>query len=166
MRLLASLADQDQAARLGDYLLTLGIENSVEEGASGWQVWVNDDDRMEAARGELQQFQANPNDPRYGSAERSAEKLRNQQEKAARRRAENFVDVRTQWSGLGGGSGIVTISLIVISAIVFGLLYSKFKGEVISNLWIAAHDMRRTVVRSGPMVFSYYSLSQLTEIRH
>src|SRR5262245_14573187 len=107
MRLLAALPDEDQAARFGDYLLTLGIQNSVEEGASGWQVWVNDDDKMEAAKRELEQFAANPDDARYTSAGRGAEKLRTQQAKVARRRADNFVDVRTQWAGLKGGSVIV-----------------------------------------------------------
>ena len=166
MRLLAALPDEDQASRFGDYLLTLGIENSVEEGQSGWQVWVNDDDRMEAAKRELEQFQSNPDDPRYTSAGRSAEKLRTQQVKAARRRAENFVDVRTQWSGLKGGSVLITLLLIVLSCIVMGLLYSRFKDDVLSYLWIAGHSMPRTVIRSGPMVFSYFSPSQLTEIGH
>ena len=72
MRLLASLPDEDQASRLGDYLLTVGIDNSVEEGASGWSVWVSDDDKIEAARPELDQFLANPHDPRYTAAGRSA----------------------------------------------------------------------------------------------
>src|SRR5205085_6613333 len=76
MRLLAALPDQDQASRFGDYLLTLGIDNSVEQGASGWRVWVSDDDKMDAARRELDQFSANPNDPRYSSAGRSAQKVR------------------------------------------------------------------------------------------
>src|SRR5690349_17692314 len=118
MRLLAALPDEDQASRFGDYLLTLGIDNSVEQGASGWQVWVSDDDKIDAARRELDQFAANPNDPRYSSAGRSAERLRTQQVKVARRRAENFVDVRTQWARSATAFKRVTVTLIVLCCIV------------------------------------------------
>jgi GlpG protein len=166
MRLLASLPDEDQASRLGDYLLTLGIGNSVEQGASGWSVWVSDDDKVDAAKLELAQFQANPNDPRYSSAARTAEKVRTQQAKQERRRAENFVDVRTQWAGAQGKPVIVTLSLIIISCIVFGLTYARSKEEIYSFLWIAAHPMPRTVIDTGMMLMSYFSPSELTEIRH
>ena len=166
MRHLASLPDEDQASRFGDYLLTLGIDNSVEEGASGWSVWVSDDDKLDEARRELEQFLANPNDPRYSSAGRNAARMRTRQAKQAQRRADKFVDVRTQWSGTRGGSVVTTLSLIIISCIVFGLTYSAYKAGVLSYLWIAAHSMPRATVHYGPMVISYYPLSQLTEIRY
>ena len=56
MRLLASLADESLATRLGDYLLTIGIDNSVEEGNSGWSIWVKDDDKVEPAKREPDQL--------------------------------------------------------------------------------------------------------------
>src|SRR5438045_8386508 len=103
MRLLASLPDQDQASRFGDYLVSIGIDNSVEEGKSGWQVWVKDDDRLEAAQHELAQFSANPVDPRYSDAGRTAQHLRAQEEKRTKRLKKNFIDVRTRWSRPAGG---------------------------------------------------------------
>src|SRR5438552_12531949 len=118
MRLLASLADEDQATRLGDYLLTLGIDNSVEEGNTGWTIWVKDDDKVEAARRELEQFQSNPNDPRYTSAARSAAKVRTEQEKRAKRLEKNYVDVRTQWVRKSGGFPPLTMALIALCCIV------------------------------------------------
>src|SRR4051794_28649877 len=118
MRLLASLPDEDQASRFGDYLLTLRIDNSVEQGASGWSIWVKDDDQIDAAKRELEQFHANPNDPRYTSAGRSASKLRTEQAKQAQRRAEKFVDVRTQWERSARNFCAVTWAVIAMSCLV------------------------------------------------
>ena len=165
MRLLASLADQDQASRFGDYLLTLGIENSVEQGASGWQVWVADDDKIEAAKRELEQFQANPNDPRYVSAGRSADRLRTQQVKAARRRAENFVDVRTQWARSAGAFKPVTVILIVISCVVGIATMLGKRPERLSGLRISAQDIEPVATRVGPVMGMHWPLRELTEIR-
>jgi GlpG protein len=162
---LASLPDEDQASRFGDYLLTLGIENSVEQGASGWQVWVSDDDRMEAAKRELEQFQSNPNDPRYTSAGRSAQKVRTQQVKAARRRADNFVDVRTQWARSAGTLKPLTIILIVcccIAALVTGL--GKIP-ERLAPLRISPRKISPVEVNSNAVKGIYWPISQLTEIR-
>jgi GlpG protein len=166
MRLLASLPDEDQASRFGDYLLTLGIENSVEQGASGWSVWVSDDDKMDAAKQELEHFQVNTGDPRYTSASRTADRIRTQQSKRAERLGRNYIDVRTQWSGARGGSVLITLSLIVLCCIVFGLTYTAYKTQLLLYLWIAAHSMPRTIFHIGPAFISYYPLSQLTEIWH
>src|SRR5258706_3089691 len=166
MRLLASLADEDQATRLADYLLTIGIDNSLEEGSSGWSIWVKDDDKVEQAKQELAQFQSNPNDARYAAAPKTAAKVRAEQEKRAQRLGKNYIDVRTQWSGLKGGSVIVTLSLIVLSCIVFGLEYTRFERDVFESLWIAGHGIRPAVLHIGPLALIYYPISELTELRH
>jgi len=165
MRLLASLPDEDQASRFGDYLLTLGIENSVEEGASGWSVWVNDDDKVEPARRELEQFLSNPNDPRFTSAGRSAAKLRDEQAKTAQRRAERFVDVRTQWARSASAAKPVTMALIALCCIVGLVTLVGHRPERLSGLKISAHNLDPVVKRIGLIWGWYWPLSALSEIK-
>src|SRR5687767_5018001 len=70
MRQIGSISSDHDAERFSDYLLTQGIGNMVEEGAGGgaWAVWVENDDHLDRGRSELEQFRANPADPRYEAA--------------------------------------------------------------------------------------------------
>jgi GlpG protein len=167
MRHLASLPDEDQATRLGDYLLTLKIENSVEQGASGWSVWVSDDDKVDAAKSELNQFQANPNDPRYSSAARTAEKVRTQQAKQAQRRADKFVDVRTQWARAARSAYPVTIAVIALSCLVMLVLFLGRDRVSVSGLLISPRyppDILPKIGQVGVFTFAYWPLSNLREV--
>jgi GlpG protein len=168
MRLLVSLPDETQASALGDYLLTIGIDNSVEEGSNGWQVWVKDDDKLDPARRELADFQADPADPRYTSAARDAQRLRSQDEKRAKRLEKNYVDVRTQWAKRAGQFKAVTLAVIALSCLVY--LITMIGGE--------RTNIERLLIRSvlpvypmpvlkhiGPLRIHYWGLADLTEIR-
>ncbi|HEV8379359.1 MAG TPA: rhomboid family intramembrane serine protease [Tepidisphaeraceae bacterium] len=169
MRLLASLPNEDQASRFGDYLVTLGIDNSVEQGASGWSVWVSDDDKVDAAKRELEQFQANPDDPRYTSAGRNAAQVRTQQAKQAQRRARNFINVRTQWARSAGNACAVTLAVIAMSCLVMLILFLGRDRVSISGLLISPRyppDIAPTVKWLGPMFFHYWPLGNLREIAH
>jgi len=90
----------------------------LEEGRSSWQVWVKDDDKLEAAQRELGNSRANPSDPRYNAAGRAAERVREQQVKKAKRLEKNFIDVRTRWMRPAGGVKPLTTTLIVMCCIV------------------------------------------------
>jgi GlpG protein len=116
MRQIGNIDKDQDAERFSDYLVTQGIENMVEEMAAGgaWAVWVENDDHLDRGRAALEQFRANPADPRYEAAGQ-AEKLRKQAEKAEKRRRQNFIDVRTRWSQPGQLAKPVTIALAVLS---------------------------------------------------
>jgi GlpG protein len=93
MRQLATIASSDTAQTLADYLLTLHIDTKLEQQPEGWVVWVCDEDHLARARQELDEFTRNPVDPRYHSAPRVAENLRQrklQEEEVYRRRQERF----------------------------------------------------------------------------
>ncbi len=164
MRLLASLSDQDQASRFGDYLLTIGIDNSVEEGASGWQVWVKDDDKLEAAQRELGQFSANPSDPRYSAAGRTAQHVRTQQEKRAERLAKNFIDVRTRFSRPGGFPAL-TMGLIGVCCVVGALTFFGKNIQQVSPLLISAYTVHEYDPHKGEYSEPKNRLQDLSEIR-
>ena len=117
MRQIGFIDEERDAARFGDYLLTNGIVSSIEEMQGGaWAVWIEDDDHLDRARAELDQFRANPADPRYDAAG-EAQVIRKRAEKAEQRRRQKFVDVRTRWAQPGSLARPVTMVLAVISII-------------------------------------------------
>src|SRR4051794_38156123 len=96
MRQIGTIPPEQDAQRFSDYLVTLGIDNTVEESKDGWAVWVANDDQLDRGRAELESFLVNPGDGRYDAARKVAADLRTQEEKLAARRRARFVDVRTR----------------------------------------------------------------------
>ncbi|HEV2294335.1 MAG TPA: rhomboid family intramembrane serine protease [Tepidisphaeraceae bacterium] len=115
MRLIGSIPTETDAKRFGDYLLAAGMRNSVEEGASGWAVWVEHDDHLEAAKAELETFRANPGDAKYNGVARKAEKIRSAEDKRQERLRKRYHDVRTSWGSTRQWAQPVTIGLILLS---------------------------------------------------
>ena len=115
MRHIGSIPDQTDAERFGDYLLAAGMKNHVEEGSSGWAVWVEDDDKLDAAKAEFEAFRAAPADPKYSDAPRKAEKIRVEAEKKQERLAKRFHDVRTSWGAPQQWAMPVSMALILLS---------------------------------------------------
>ena len=118
MRHIGSIPDETDANRFGDYLLAAGMKNHVEEGSAGWAVWVEDDDKLDAAKAELEAFRAAPADPKYSDAPRKAEKIRVEEEKKQERLAKRFHDVRTSWAAPQQWVQPVTVALILMSLLV------------------------------------------------
>jgi GlpG protein len=84
MRHIGTISDEAPARTLADYLLTLQIETQLHQDAKGWEIWVRDEDRVPRAKEELAAFQANPNDPKFGAAARTADQIRRSEEQADR----------------------------------------------------------------------------------
>ncbi len=118
MRHIGSIPDETDAKRFGDYLLAAGMRNTVDEGSAGWAVWVEDDDKLDAAKIELDAFHTNPRDPKYVSAPLKAERIRVETEKKQHRLAQRFHDVRTSWGSTPQWAQPVTIALILVSLLV------------------------------------------------
>jgi GlpG protein len=120
MRQIGTIPGQSDAQRFGDYLVAIGVPNSVEPSADGWAVWVEKDDDLDRAKAELASFIAAPSDARFGAAARDAQRLRRASEKRQRRLRERFVDVRTRWSQprrWGQPLTMLLIALIVLAGI-------------------------------------------------
>ncbi|WP_153555599.1 rhomboid family intramembrane serine protease [Roseimaritima sediminicola] len=124
MRKLGTLPDEPTARRLVDYLLTQRIDattNALDEPAGAWELWVREEDQMEAAGRILEDFRAAPNDPRF-DATAEANQIRKQISAAAKQHARRQ---RGMPAGAmpGGAAGIqnrpipVTMAVIVISVL-------------------------------------------------
>ena len=147
MRVIGQLANEDLARTFGDYLYVEGVENKIEAQPDGaWAIWVNDEDKLEAAGKLLEQFRANPADPGYKSHAKTAADMRAESEKSEEAWRKRLKDRRHLFRPLTGyGVGPLTFVLIVASVVVFFL--SQFGTDIervqilaITHLWAQGPD--------------------------
>ncbi|MEI8019392.1 MAG: rhomboid family intramembrane serine protease [Schlesneria sp.] len=141
MRQVGSLSNLDQAERFADYLRSEGTECSIDNGSDGFRIWVQDDDRVAAAKQELPIFLADPNHMRYRDASVIAKTRLI--EKQLRREAarSNTIDVSNSWSASAAQQCPVTFGLIAISILVGILTGLKpvHNDPFVSRLWISTN---------------------------
>ncbi|MGH7128177.1 MAG: rhomboid family intramembrane serine protease [Planctomycetaceae bacterium] len=138
MRHIGQLSDRRRAGTFRDYLLTLGIEASVEEEEDGWSVWIHDEDDVPRAREQLDAFRENPDEAHFHEAADAASALREEEEKLRRRAKRNVVDVRRRWRQPASSQSPVTFGLIVLSMLVSWV--TDFGGNpntILPELWFA-----------------------------
>jgi GlpG protein len=138
MRQIGIIADERYAGLFGDYLLAHGVPNVVEEGSTGWEVWVERDDDIDRARVELGQFASNPGDPRYVSVAERAGSVRKQEAKREVRLRRQHIDVRTGWGRLMQAPRPLTISLLILCVIVGFISQLGSDNKVLQYLWISS----------------------------
>jgi GlpG protein len=68
MRQIGTVPDAHAARTFADYLTSLKIEARLDHQAQGWALWVFDEDRVQQAKAELEEFLRNPGDPRFTRA--------------------------------------------------------------------------------------------------
>ncbi len=116
MRMIGTIKGGDDAERFSDHLITQKIDNMVEESSSGdFSVWVERDDDIDRAKGELDRFLKNPADAKFNAAPKQAERIREEERKKQKKKRAKFVDVRTSWSQPSQWIAPLTIALIVAS---------------------------------------------------
>ncbi len=121
MRLIGHLAEEAAARLFGDYLYVQGIANHLEhEKPDGWGIWINEEDHVQRAAALLEAFRKNPADPIYKRQGKSAEELREQEEKdqeAYRKRLKNRRHLFRPLTPYGFGP--LTFAMIALSLAVF-----------------------------------------------
>lgn len=118
MRLLGQLECEEQARKLAAWLLTLGIETKVEPPEpeeAQTEIWVKDEDRLDQAKEELQNFLRQPNDARYANAVAQAETIAKREQQRRARIQKNIVKVQPSQNS---SRSPLTILLIVICGVV------------------------------------------------
>lgn len=157
MRQIGTLPSLNDARRLCDYLLTQDIHSIAEpeQGSEAYEIWVRDEDQLEAAQEELERYRQSPSDPRY-DVKSKAEKIRQARVRANKESAKLKRDAaktfRDRGRGMAGGPVPVTVFLIVTSVIVtflsdFGYPTSRdgFAVQVLDKLrFISLEDASRS----------------------
>jgi GlpG protein len=142
MRQIGSIPNSDDARRLADHLLTLGITTRVDERPSGHLIWVHREEKVDQAKQELGEFLKDPANPRYQGVEQTAKALRKQKEQEDKRHARNSVALRGMWNYRPIDRVPVTMLLIALSLIVgvFTELGNR-PAPLMAKLWIARFDV-------------------------
>ncbi|QDS93549.1 Rhomboid protease GlpG [Roseimaritima multifibrata] len=162
MRKFGTLANQELAQKLTDYLLIQQIVVSAEESSQGtWDMWVRDEDKLPIARGVMDRFLSDPNAAEFQQASQQAKQIRKLQAAEAQRRAKL---VRKMPQGAGPGMFLsrpipVTIGVIVI-AIIASLL-TKF-GEIRGGLAYRIVD-GNVVVQDEPFGLKLYRAMMMVD---
>ena len=165
MRQIGSIEDLQQAERFAAHLATLGIASAVDTGPGGHVVWVQNEDRVNEAREELEQFRADPGHERYRKAVRlaaAAARERSQQNANDRSRT---VDLRERWDRptmMQAPATFGLMALMVVVAVITGLEPRKHPEFLLRMLFSTDGTFRE--IQSGEVwrlitpVFLHFSV--------
>ena len=118
MREIGTIAREQEAGVLADYLLTFDITTKLERRSDGWAVWVHREDRVTEARAVLAEFAADPNAERFTTSGRAAREIREQKERDERAYLKQTKKLRDRWEGSMSGRAPLTFGLIIASVVV------------------------------------------------
>jgi GlpG protein len=115
MRSVGSLPEPGSARRFSDYLVAVGIPNTVEPaGGGGWEVWIHDEEQIARAGEEYDRYRQDPSAARYEEARAMADSLRRMEESERALHEQRRVDVRRGWAQRQRRSAPATTLLIVV----------------------------------------------------
>ncbi|MDB6032817.1 MAG: Rhomboid family protein [Verrucomicrobiales bacterium] len=140
MRIIGHVGTETNASTFSDFLLVKGINNSVEEEAGKWAIWIHSEDEIPKATDLLNAFNANPGDPRFRQSRVVAAEIKEKEleeaEKAGKRR---FDRSKIFKSTTPYGIGALTLVLIMASVAVAALTGLGSNLEVVSVFRISNH---------------------------
>ena len=158
MRLIGHLPNEHQAGRFGDFLYSRNIENQIEPVQDGrWEVWIYDEDQIEAAASLLKKFLERPKDPLFLAGAVTGAHQKKQEQLKIRRARSRVVDGRTMFYRPAVSMGIVTVSLMVISV---GVTWLTRLGKV--DRYVRPLQITESRVEGQYLIWQ----RDLPEIRH
>jgi GlpG protein len=149
MRQIGTLQNESDAHRFGAFLLTLGIDNNVEESNDAWDIWVANDDHLDHARTELDKFTAAPAGAQYDQAVVAAKSIEAEKEQAAEKRRKNFIDVRTRSSQVMQSNIPLTMLLVAVTIMVGFLTKVWSEGGQLSEEPALINNLRIAPIVDG-----------------
>ncbi|MCC6512076.1 MAG: hypothetical protein IT423_23465, partial [Pirellulaceae bacterium] len=130
MRYLAEVKGKQRAEAFVAYLVTLSIPTHIEASSQSeelWEIWIRDEDTLNKARAEFQQFAANPDDPKYAAAIVEARQIIKQKQEAAQAAAKNIKPVSYRGpSGSLSSGRIPPLTLTLLITCIAVSLMSNF----------------------------------------
>ncbi|HEV3004272.1 MAG TPA: rhomboid family intramembrane serine protease [Pirellulales bacterium] len=137
MRLAGTIPTEDYARRFYGYLLTLGITSKVEPNDGKFAVWVREEEHVERAVRELDEFLRHPEEPRYAEAFETARRIVREEVAKDRKARKNVIELRGRWGR--GLSGPKTVTMTLIAASVLVAIWSQWgqaDTPIVQNLSI------------------------------
>lgn len=128
MRPIGTLQDEALAGRFNDVLYAKGIDGQVDRTPQGlWEVWVLDDDNVEASKSLLDDFRRNPDNPAFVHVSQAAAAQRRRDEVTQAPKRNRVIDARTIFYTPPVPLGALSMVLIGISIAV--TLLTTFGGN-------------------------------------
>ena len=117
MRQLGTLPTQAEAQRFADYAFTQEIRVKVDADGDRWAIWVFDEDKVPAAKTELEAFRENPEAEKYAAARSQADALREKEIRQHRAAKKRVVRASESWNQSYLQRCPVTVTLIALSCL-------------------------------------------------
>lgn len=138
MRQVGQFDQEKLALKFWSYLKHLEIDASLEEGdeSGTWTIWVVDEDKLNVAIEEFEQFSNNPEDEKYLTTNPSNPAKEKDDAKKATDRYKT-INLRDKWSSSRSGTGTFTLALIITSVAVFLLSGMGENTEIIGKFFIS-----------------------------
>ena len=135
MRMLGEIPKGVDPRILEDHLLGLGMKSRVDRRPDGGAVvWIVDEDHVERARREFQDFLAAPTDPRFRAVASKAKEVRRAEAKKERAFRKNDRDVSDLWAAPTLRQRPVTVLTVAIAVVVYLLQHSEYNRQVLTTL--------------------------------
>jgi GlpG protein len=140
MRLIGHLPNEESARRFADFLLVESVESQVEPDANGqWAIWIHDDEHLDQAASELEDYRKEPGNKKYVTAEKPAAEKRAREDEIREAYNRRQYDRKSIWpQTLLSRAGACTITLMAISVVVFILMQAN---ESLVRSWLSIVKM-------------------------
>ncbi|WP_165069450.1 rhomboid family intramembrane serine protease [Paludisphaera rhizosphaerae] len=140
MRLIGEIPSNLDPRILEDHLLGQGMKSRIDRRPDGWAVWIINEDHVAAASKELQDFVADPDDPRFRANASKAREVRKETAKKEREFRKNNRDSGDIWGAPTFRRRPVTVVVVIIAAVVFTLQHSSYGRQ--TTAWLGYYDWR------------------------
>jgi len=138
MRVIGHLPNEASALTFSDFLYVQGIHNQVEHENEGWAIWIHSEDELDKAKGLLESYKGNPNDPRFHKHSRRAQELKAKEVEEDQVAKQKTFDRSKLFKGSTPyGIGPLTMLLVAASVAATGLAWSNADKSLYLSLLIS-----------------------------
>ncbi len=141
MRQIGTIPDEAKARRLADYLLTHDITTRLDPSPEGWVIWVHREEKVEAARREMEDFLLEPDSPRFQGVEKTAAQKRREAKRVERQHLKNTINLRGRLGYRSPERCPLTMGLIGISVAVAVVTWFGSAQSIVDWLYIASYQI-------------------------
>ena len=139
MRSIAIFKEEKLALRFWNYLQGEGVESSLEEnGSDAWAIWVIDEEKIPSAIQSLEKFKETPEDPKFNSTIKTESKPSQKSfiNPEFKSRFKNY-NLREKWQKQDRAPGMISLSIIIFSVVIFLVSGMGKNLDVVSKLQIS-----------------------------
>ena len=151
MRKAGDFNEQKKALRFWNYLKAKGVDSSLEEDDGEWTVWVADEDDLQLATEEFNEFDETPDDQKFTTATPLQKPQKEEQDPKPKGPAQGFSEqnLRDRWQKRERSSGVLTMSLLITSVAVYLLSGMGTNKEILKGFYISLQSEGLTEVLNG-----------------